>query len=160
MRQWAIVDLDGTLCDTSHRVHYAEDARRATNPVARQAAWTRFHENCTKDKPIEGVAAIVRAWYAVGHGVVYLTGRTDTYRSDTLRWLMEHRLPHTGVPLYMRQHGDYVSSAEYKTEQYLRICESLGPGNNIAFVLEDSTKLVKMWRQIGMLCLQVGETMS
>jgi hypothetical protein len=159
VKEWAIVDLDGTLCDTRHRIHFAEEARRAKTPEERNRAWDNFHRRCAEDHPVEGVASLVRAWYGVGHGVVYLTGRTEPWRETTWTWLRAHKLPTLDAPLYMRAVGDGAHSTEYKMESYLRILETM-PGMRVAFVLEDSDRLVTMWRKLGVCCLHVGADLS
>jgi beta-phosphoglucomutase-like phosphatase (HAD superfamily) len=160
MKEWAIVDLDGTLCDTRLRVHFADAARTAKTQDERNRLWDNFHRRCAEDAPVEGVASLVRAWYKAGNGVVYLTGRTEPWRAATLTWLRAHKLPNLDCPLYMRAANDWAHSTEFKMESYMRIVESLGPNTRVAFALEDADRLVKMWRTIGVCCLQVGVDLS
>lgn len=156
--KWAIVDLDGTLADCRWREQFAADARRATDPETRARLWRTFHSKCSEDLPIEPVADIVLAWARAGHGVMYLTGRGVEWHHETMAWLRKHTLPAHPAHLLMRGDGDWRGAAEFKRDMYERLLASpiwRRGGHEIVFVLEDVDKLVAMWRELGLLCLQV-----
>jgi hypothetical protein len=140
-KQWGVFDLDGTLANCEHRVH-----------LAREHRWDEFHAKCAHDAVYDAEAALMRAWYAAGHGVAYSTGRTEPYRVLTRLWLKEHDLPQ--AILLMRAEDDRRPSTVTKAENLDRIKDYFGPGDSIAFIMEDQDKLVAMWRAMGYTCLQ------
>lgn len=84
--------------------------------------------------------------------IILMTGREETCREDTEKWL-----DHNGVifdELYMRPEGDRRKDYVVKQELYEQhIKKNLA----VMFVLEDRNKAVKMWRYLGLTCLQVAE---
>jgi hypothetical protein len=150
--QWAIVDLDGTLCDIRERVHFAHAARQEADPVQRAVWWDKFHSFCLNDAPHVAEVTLMLAWQQAGGRMAFLTGRTDRYRDRTQRWLTTQGLPQT--PLIMRDNGNYQHTTDYKAKKLEVIKSIIGPEGVIAFVLEDNDKLVAMWRQMGYTCLQ------
>ncbi len=82
-RPLAVVDLDGVVADVRHRLHHIS---------GRPKRWDRFFAAIPDDPPLEeGLAAVHRL--ALEHDVVYLTGRPERTRADTLAWLHAHGLP-------------------------------------------------------------------
>jgi hypothetical protein len=93
-RPLAVFDLDGTLAETGHRQHFLERAPRD---------WNGFFGAAHRDTPLaEGVRMAVEA--AEECEVLYLTGRPERCRADTLAWLSAHGLP--GGRLRMRGASD------------------------------------------------------
>lgn len=87
----AVFDLDNTLADTAHRQHFLE---------RRPRDWDAFFAAAPQDPPLpEGVALALES--ARECEVVYLTGRPERCRRDTLDWLAAHGLPEGRV--YMRR---------------------------------------------------------
>ncbi|MBN0042867.1 hypothetical protein JS756_01800 [Streptomyces actuosus] len=90
----AVFDLDNTLADTAHRQRFLE---------RRPRDWDAFFAAAPHDPPIpEGVALAVDS--ARECEVVYLTGRPERCRNDTLEWLAAHGLPEGR--LHMRRNDD------------------------------------------------------
>ncbi|GGS43755.1 hypothetical protein AB0E75_06110 [Streptomyces griseoviridis] len=91
-RPLAVFDLDNTLADTAHRQRFLE---------RRPRDWDAFFAAAPHDPPLpEGVALARRS--AEECEVVYLTGRPERCRRDTLDWLAAHGLPEGSV----RMRGD------------------------------------------------------
>ncbi len=87
-------DLDNTLADTAHRQHFLEGRRRD---------WAGFFAAAPDDPPLPaGVSLALDS--ARECEVVYLTGRPERYRRDTLDWLAAHGLPEGDV--HMRSNAD------------------------------------------------------
>ncbi|WP_042426285.1 phosphatase domain-containing protein [Streptacidiphilus anmyonensis] len=82
-RPLAVFDLDGTLAETGHRQHFLERQPRD---------WKGFFAALHRDPPLaQGVRLVLEA--AADCEVVYLTGRPERCRRDTLAWLARHGLP-------------------------------------------------------------------
>ena len=82
-RKWAVIDLDGVVADTRHRLHCVE--RQPKN-------WEAFFAAATQDPLLPEGAAVVDQ-LAHDHTIVYVTGRPERWRSDTERWLTTVGLP-------------------------------------------------------------------
>lgn len=142
MKQMAIiVDLDGTLCDTTHRQHHMQK-----NPKD----WVAFYNGIPMDKPARW-CQILLARFTI-YEIVFVSGRPDNYRPQTESWLEAegYRTPE----LYMRKEHDYRPDHVVKTEIYKSKIE---PFYDIAFCLDDRQQVVDAWRTLGLVCLQCAK---
>lgn len=90
-----VLDLDGVLADTRHRMRHLR--RRPKN-------WDAFFAEATQDPVhLEGLA-LAREAAERGSVVVYLSGRPERTRADTLAWLSDAGAPEGDVVL--RPEGD------------------------------------------------------
>ncbi|MFG2944523.1 phosphatase domain-containing protein [Streptomyces adustus] len=111
-RPLAVFDLDNTLADTGHRQRFLERTPRD---------WDAFFAAAAQDPPIaEGVALAVAS--AEECEVVYLTGRPERCRRDTLGWLAAHGLPEGRV--YMRRNDDRRPARRTKLEILRRLART------------------------------------
>lgn len=136
-----ISDLDGTISDAAHRVHLV---RRHPKD------YPAFFEQSRHDAPVWPVIRLLRALKSAGHEVHVLTGRSETVRESTLDWFGEH-----GVPcdvLLMRPAHDYTPDDRLKRDWF----EARYTAGQVLLVLEDRDRVVKMWRALGLTCLQVA----
>lgn len=127
-----ICDLDGTLALMNGRNPF--DASK-----------------CEDDLPNNPVVHLVKLYADQGTKIILLSGRTDNYKSETLRWLENHSI--TYEKLLMRRHGDSRKDAIIKKE----IIDNEIKGKYfVRFVLDDRNQVVDMWRnEIGYPCFQV-----
>jgi len=149
MANYIICDIDGTIAESKERVEAF---------LSEEKDWEQFYENSTNDKPVDDIIGILQAC-TVGHFVagvpveiVFITGRPEKYRGITMQWLSEQRLIDRLV--LMRADGDFRPDHVVKRELFEK---NFGPKDNILFVLEDRTSCVKMWRDLGLTCLQVRD---
>ncbi|MEU0058222.1 hypothetical protein [Streptomyces sp. NPDC006334] len=120
-RPLAVFDLDNTLADTSHRQRFLE---------RRPRDWNAFFAAAPQDPPIpEGVALAVKS--ARECEVVYLTGRPERCRRDTLEWLARHGLPDGRV--YMRRDDDRRPARRTK----LDVLRRLGRDREVRILVDD-----------------------
>ena len=91
----AVFDIDGVVADVRHRLHLLE---------RRPKDWPAFFAAAADDPGLEEGINRVRAAVA-HHEVVWLTGRPNSLRAVTRRWLVDHRLPVT--ELIMRSQRDF-----------------------------------------------------
>ncbi|WP_371667832.1 hypothetical protein OG985_09445 [Streptomyces sp. NBC_00289] len=100
----AVFDLDNTLADTAHRQPFLERSPRD---------WDAFFAAAPQDPPIpEGVQLVRES--ARECEIVYLTGRPERCRRDTLDWLAAHGLPEGRV--HMRRNDDRRPARRTKLE--------------------------------------------
>ena len=123
-----ICDLDGTIALICDRSPY--DASR-----------------CEQDLVNEPVRSILQK---SGHAIVFVSGREDKYKPQTLAWLKKHGISFDS--LHMRKSGDMRKDSIVKKEIYH---EFILDKYNVAFVLDDRDQVVGVWRDLGLTCLQV-----
>lgn len=133
-----IVDMDATLCfNTSGRPFYGPGTA----------------EKIINDVPNINVVDLVKAYCEqYGCDLIVITGRDDSCREPTLEWLGKYGL----YPklLLMRSKGDYSKGDECKKKLYE---EHIKGKYNVDLVFEDSSKVVKMYRDLGLTVLQPNE---
>ncbi|MFD5792175.1 hypothetical protein ACFWIO_01345 [Streptomyces diastatochromogenes] len=120
-RPVAVFDLDNTLADTGHRQHFLEDRPRN---------WAGFFAAAPVDPPLaEGVELVMTQ--ARECEIVYLTGRPERCRRDTLGWLAAQGLP--AGRLHMRGNADRRPARFTKLEVLRRLARD----REIRFLVDD-----------------------
>lgn len=162
-----IFDLDGTLCDIRHRLHYIDEAAYnekfleevtacAGSPTLFKKDWDGFNAACVGDAPIKPMCEL--AWHlAQMVPVLFVSGRSEVVRKQTLHWLAYHvdsAIGVRGAHLWMRPDGDHRPDHELKG---LILDEILAAGWEPIMCFDDRSSVVKMWRERGMVCAQVAE---
>lgn len=135
-----VFDLDGTLADIEHRLHFIQGETQD---------WRGFFAACGDDTVIEPVSRLLRHLAGVSN-IVILSGRSDECRGATKAWLHKHELVYD--MLYMRKEGDHRPDHEIKLEM---LDQMKNDGYEpILFVDDRSKTVVDMWRAQGFICLQ------
>jgi predicted kinase len=136
-----IVDIDGTVALKGARGPFDE---------------TRVHE----DRPNERVIQVVRENYLTNVSIIFCSGRTTGCYEATRRWIAEHifELPSQWddeelFELHMRPEGDGRKDNQVKYELFDR---NIRGRFRIKYVLDDRRQVIDMWREIGLLCLDVA----
>ncbi len=151
--KYMIVDIDGTIANCDHRLHYIQ-APFWKNKEFRDHK--SFYEACDKDEPINEVIDVVEKLMN-GYKLVFCTGRPEYLRRKTMKWLETNipRLNGVRYELLMRASGDHRDDTEVKPEL---VCGDNGIGpEDTAFIIEDRTRMVIKWRELGYTCFQVNE---
>ncbi|WP_435800950.1 LNS2 domain-containing protein [Streptomyces mirabilis] len=108
-RPLAVFDLDGTLADSAHRQRFLERKPRD---------WDAFFAAAPQDPPLaQGVALALRSTEECE--VVYLTGRPERCRRDTVEWLAAQGLPEGRV--WMRRNDDRRPARHTKLDVLRRL---------------------------------------
>lgn len=141
-----IFDIDGTIADISHRLHFITGEKKD---------WDTFYRACYNDSPIFKVIAVARALAAAGHTIAYSTGRSEIVRPETAVWLNNYRLPNAHL-LYMRKEGDHREDSEVKSEFLDKINADFA-SEKLGGVFEDRQQVVKMYRNRGIKVFQVAD---
>jgi len=123
-----LCDLDGTIALIGDRSPY--DAAK-----------------CEQDLVNEPVRSILQT---SGKAIIFVSGREDKFKPQTLAWLKKHHISFDG--LHMRKSGDLRKDSIVKKEIY---DEFILDKYNVAFVLDDRDQVVRVWRDLGLTCLQV-----
>lgn len=136
-----MVDIDGTLANLDHRLHYVKDGNRD---------WGSFFRKVGEDGVYEDVKGIVDLEFLAGTSVVLCSGRTeDQTRENTEKWLFKNEIPYTS--LKMRPAGNYKQDAITKAMLYRY---EIKPYYNVKYVIDDRQTVVDKWRSMGLVCLQ------
>lgn len=128
-----MVDVDGTLAHHEGRSPYE---------------WARVGE----DRADWPVIDLVRSLGRAGHTILIVSGRDGSCEEQTATWLTEH-LEGEWDEMFMRAAGDTRKDAIIKREIFER---DIAPYWNVQGVLDDRNQVVKMWRDLGLLCCQVA----
>jgi len=142
MRPLYIFDLDGTLALIEHRRHFVEGENKD---------WPAFFQACVDDTPNEAVINIMRELYRSGQVWIF-SGRSDEVRIKTEDWLERYDIPYTF--LQMRKEGDYTPDEVLKKKWLDEMHSDFR--RVLVCVFDDRDKVVKMWRDNGITCLQVA----
>lgn len=133
-----IFDIDGTLADCSERVHHLEKSPKD---------WESFFDGMESDRSNHPVVEICNAMAKTGHYVLLCTGRYERHRKITENWLSDNSISYN--ELRMRPDDDKRPDTEIKREMISD--EEL---KKLLFVVEDRERVVDMWRNLGITCLQ------
>jgi phosphoglycolate phosphatase-like HAD superfamily hydrolase len=147
-RNAIIFDLDGTLCDVTHRRHFV-----ATKP----RNWKAWNEGMPNDTPNTAVAFVFQALdYFIGHNlndtdIIFVSGRSDDYREKTEEWLSRHGFEYNA--LYMRKYKDNRDDSIVKGE----IADEIEKTHNILMVFDDRKRVLDAWQARGIWTFDVGQ---
>ena len=86
------------------------------------------------------------------HDVIFMSGRDALCRADTEQWLTD-KLGFCSPIVYMRADDDKRPDNVVKAELF---DTNIRGRYNVRFVLDDRDRVVKMWREMGLTCLQVA----
>lgn len=137
-RPVAVFDLDGVLADVRHRLHHLE---------RRPRDWDAFFGAVAEDPPLETGVALARE-SARDCDVVYLTGRPERCRADTLAWLERQDLP--AGTLEMRRERDRRPARTAKLERLRRIAAD----RVVAVVVDDDPQVCRAYEAAGFTVLR------
>lgn len=132
-----LVDLDGTAALMGDRGPFD---------------WARVGDDAVNEPVREAVLAML----ARGHKVVFLSGRDEVCRPETLGWLVKH-FPETATlaspELFMRPAGDQRKDSIVKAELF---DQHIRDRYRVVAVFDDRQQVVRMWREIGLAVFQVA----
>lgn len=137
-----VCDLDGTLCNVTHRRHWV-----ATSPKN----WDAWNAGIANDTPNQPVLDALNALKEVGFDIVLVSGRGSEYRRQTLEWLNRHGVDYTA--LYMRAEGDFRPDDEIKSE----LADEVEKIYRIMGVFDDRKRVVDMWIKRGVFVFDVAQ---
>ena len=128
-----IFDLDGTLCDVNHRLHYV---------LGEPPDWSAFHAACSKDALRTHIFKMVVAFQSLGYNIYFCTGRPELFRPATITWLSE-RTKLCDYKLMMRADGDFRKDYDVKFDmlRHIREVDMCTP----ILVVDDKLSVVRMF---------------
>jgi adenylate kinase family enzyme len=139
-----IVDLDGTLCNIEHRLHFVKDGKKD---------WKNFMlpDNIIQDQVNNWCKKIIDSMKQ-DNIIVLCSGRPDNLRKVTEEWLKTNKIHYDH--LLMRPRDDHRQDAIVK--EIILDFEIL-PMVKPIFAIDDRTQVVDMWRKRGIVTLQCAD---
>lgn len=124
-RPYAVLDIDATLSDTSQRIKFLN---------RKPKDWDSFFAHAKDDAVLEEGLAVATT-LAADHEIVYLTGRPERLRRDTVKWFEDNGFPEG--KLLMRGNNDRRPSAVMK----LARLRTLAQQRRVAVLVDDDVKV-------------------
>jgi hypothetical protein len=144
MRNCWVFDIDGTVANGDHRKYLL-------STLSGQRKWDEWYKLAYLDLPHRDIIDFTHVAKMISMPVMMCTGRQDECRETTVRWLYDHYVIYDR--LYMRTTGDHRDDAVIKLEL---VNQMKSDGFNPVLAFEDRDRVVKMWRDLGVRCLQVN----
>jgi predicted kinase len=140
-----ICDIDGTLANIDHRLHYVKGDKKD---------WDGFFTHMMSDIPRTEVVDMILKYEEAGHEIFFVSARPDNYRAFTEDWIVNKAFngykPHK--TLFMRRAGDTREDSEIKKGIYSAYFKDLP----IETVIDDRPRVIRMWRELGLNVIDVG----
>lgn len=134
-----IVDLDGTLCNIDHRLHFMKGEKKN---------WKGFFESL-KDDSINSWCQEIIYKFENNYKIILCSGRPDDHRKATEEWLEKYGINYDA--LYMRKRNDFRPDHVVKEIIY---DFNIEPQYDIMFAIDDRQSIIDMWRSKGITALQ------
>jgi predicted kinase len=128
-----ICDLDGTLAKMNGRNPF--DASK-----------------CDEDLVNIPVRNVVQNFYDKGYEIFFFTGREHKFLAPTLTFLEKAFADRLEYKLHMRKTKDMRKDSLIKREMFDDLIDNK---YYVEFILDDRNQVVDMWRELGLVCLQV-----
>ena len=144
-----IFDLDGTLA-------LIDDRRALASKDNGKMDWDIFFDpkNIDLDLPNHGVIAMAQTLKAAGHRIIILSGRSKGTKDATKAWLNKFDVPFD--ILKMRPTSkDFMFMPDDKLKK-MWLDTLFTDTSDIICVFDDRQKVVDMWRDNGLTCMQVA----
>lgn len=150
MNKAVIFDLDGTLA-------IIDDRRALAAKPDGKINWKVFFDpkNIQLDQPNIPVIEMFNLLKNAGHKMIVFSGRDSINKNATKDWLAKHDIEPD--ILRMRPEGSFTPDDKLKRD-WLHELPEIGINiKDILCIFDDRDKVVKMWRNEGLTCMQVAE---
>ena len=128
-----MIDIDGVLADVRHRLHFVQKQPKD---------WGGFFAAARHDPPLDEGIDTVRRLSEVFR-IVYLSGRPENCRKETLAWFRRHGLP--DGELHLRPYGDHRPARLMKVEALDRLSREA----SVAVLVDDDEDVCAAARSAG-----------
>ena len=134
-----ICDLDGCLAPNEPRQKFVDDDD-----------WDAYHKSGTELPPAPWCLELVKK-FATDHKILFVSARPGEYYDATMKWLEDDcGLPTESFDLFLKS-DDTLQDTEFKAKCYQ---EEIRDKYDVTFVIDDRPRVVDVWRQLGLICLQ------
>ncbi len=178
-----IFDLDGTLADREHRLHFVDPYKNPTyeffpknNDLGWKEGWycnlsysphfgmpwkpdfKSFYEACDQDTPIKSVCRLFEE-LDFNNEIQIWSARCESVRDKTKQWLCENTA-YIDHKLKMRPIGDFTPDEQLKEKWLEETYQETKWGRRtpIEMVFDDRPKVIRMWRSHGIFVFDCNQT--
>lgn len=149
--KFIVSDLDGTLADCSHRLHFAKSEPKD---------WKSFFAGVSYDTPRHEVFDQVMKDYLnqiQEHGsekvkFIIVSARPERTRAATEEWLQMHGMMHDVAAIIMRSDTDSRQDDIVKREIYEKYLKPY----EVLRVYDDRPRVIRVWKELGIDVVDVG----
>jgi len=141
-----ICDLDGTLCNIDHRLHFVHP------PEGVKKDWRSFSGSLRTDDLNSWCDLILSLTREEGYPTILCSGRTDNYKELTKDWLKKYDVEYDH--LFMRNRQDF--RADFIVKEIILDFEILTRYRPYFFI-DDRQQVVQMYRKRGFTVLQCAD---
>lgn len=143
-----LCDIDGTIADTSHRLHYV----KSDDPDFKKD-WKGFFSQMHLDSVRKDVQKILIDHYNEGKTIIFLSARPDNYKDVTLKWLADNYLTFA-YTVIMRQANDKRPDTDTKRD----MLDIYFPDKGVIHsIIDDRPSIVRLWQEMGLNVIDVGK---
>jgi len=150
-----IFDLDGTLANIDTRMQLATGGN-STESDHKKINWKVLHDpkNIELDTPKTPILVMCKLLYEDGYKIYIFSGRSDKTKEATINWLERWSIPYH--KLVMRP--STTKEENFMPDEILKykMIEQHADRDDVLCVYDDRTKVVDMWRSVGLTCFQVA----
>jgi hypothetical protein len=161
MKGTVFVDVDGTVADLAHRRVYV---------ASKPKNYPAFERGIPDDTPIQWVIDAVARLYDAGWTVVMCTGRRETQKAATEKWLADHGVKYHAFYIRPEFERDLDGSVkiskkgnpkpDYRHDYIIKaelLAQARADGYDPDVVFDDRDQVVTMWRENGIPVVQTAE---
>lgn len=146
-----ILDLDGVVADSSHRLKYADIRDWDTYDIL-----TDYDTTYEWSDLLIEMIQVYNSIMACQVKLIFITARGNRARCATKDWLLVNfGLKSNDYVLYMRPDGDKSEDCVLKQTLYEAFVKD---SYDVRFVIEDKLSNAIMWRKNGLVCLHMDPT--
>ena len=158
-----IFDLDGTIALIDKRLDLSKKNRN------KKINWEVFFnpENISLDIPNPPVVKLLQLFYGDGYKIIILSGRSDRTIHSTKKWLKLHNIlyhklimrPHEKLNHIFLNNKQEKIDLRYVPDEVLKriMFDRFIKFKEVFLVVDDRSKVVQMWRKLGLSTFQVND---
>lgn len=133
----SIFDLDGTISDDRHRRHFLKKEQYAA-----------YHAKMPDDEKMN--IDLLEAACAKGNFILFITGRPEERRKETVRWLPDFFAQYSDWRVLMRPEGNLKASPELKVDLLVNWLEDYGHDIKLVTeVYDDDIQILNAYKNLG-----------
>lgn len=142
---FVLCDIDGTIADVGHRLHYVADKENKN--------WRAFFDEMVHDTPRVEVVERLLDLKKDGYTIVFVTARPENYRKQTETWINDvFKDSRIHLTIVMRRAGDRRPDTEVKQQMY----DTYFKHYPVHLVIDDRPSVIRMWKSNGLTVEDVG----
>ncbi|MDB9899932.1 hypothetical protein OAC86_00135 [bacterium] len=146
-----IFDLDGTLA-------LIDDRRALSTNVNGKMDWDTFFDpkNIDLDLPNPAVIDMAQTLHSAGHRIVIFSGRSKGTKDATRTWLKKFNVPFDVLKMRPTSRDFQFMPDDDLKKKWFDDLIGQDSKDQVLCVFDDRQKVVDMWRDMGLTCMQVA----